>query len=437
MTATILTPTDLRSACEAFTESRGTIRIQGAGTAATWAGTAGTADVVVDTTGLAGIRSYNPADMTVSVGAGTPLAQLQDEVSRNGQRVAFDAARVRRGATVAGLIATADSGPLALGYGSMRDLVIGATVVLADGTPARTGGHVIKNVAGYDLAKLMHGSYGAYGLMTEVVLRLHPAPEVQRTVALDCTLSEASGHTRSLLAEAHEPVSVEWADGTLLIRIEGTADGTAARTRALAELTGGRALSDDEAAESWQRHVRLVDDATVRIGCRPSRLPGVLGRFHTQAVAGLATGVATLSVPAAQVGDVHEVVTEAGGTSVTRGATEGQVPAWGQQPSALRVLQAVKHELDPAFRLDSGRFGTWLEPAAVASAGTGTRDTSTGAAPSVAASRAEPRERGTSGGEKVRGAAEPNGPTLGTASRTRKPTSPGGTGSAGTEQEDS
>ncbi|MBB3662371.1 glycolate oxidase FAD binding subunit [Prauserella sediminis] len=438
MTATILTPTDLRSACEAFAETGGTVRIQGAGTAASWAGTIGAADVVVDTTGLTGIRAYNPADMTVSVGAGTPLDQLQDEVAQHGQRVAFDAARVRRGATVAGLIATADSGPLALGYGSMRDLVIGATVVLADGTPARTGGHVIKNVAGYDLAKLMHGSYGAYGLMAEVVLRLHPAPEAQRTVALDCTLPEAADHTRSLLAEAQEPVSLEWADGTLLVRIEGTTDGTTARARRLVELTGGRALSDDEAAESWQRHARLVDDATVRVGCRPSRLPGVLGRFDSPAVAGLATGVATLSVPAAQVDHVHDAVTEAGGTSVRRSASGGQARSWGQQPSALHVLRAIKRELDPAFRLDAERFGTWLKPAAAASAEPAGRDTSTGTTPSRAASRtASPTASGDSADETAHGAVTPDDAALRPVARTQAPTDSGGTEPAGTEQEDS
>lgn len=440
MTATIVTPTDLRSACEAFTESRGTIRIQGAGTASTWAGAAGATDTVVDATALTGIRSYNPADMTVSVGAGTPLAHLQDEAARHGQRIAFDAARVRRGATVGGLIATADSGPLALGFGSMRDLVIGATVVLADGTPARTGGHVIKNVAGYDLAKLMHGSYGAFGLLTEVVLRLHPAPEAYRTVALDCTPADATGHTRSLLAEAQEPVSLEWADGTLLVRIEGTADGTEARARSLATLTGGRVLTDDEAAEAWERHARLVDDATVRIGSRPSRLPGLLDRFKAPAAAGLATGVATLSMPADDVDRVHDAVTEVGGTSVTRGAAGAQARPWGRQPSALRVLRAVKRELDPAHRLDSGRFGSWFD----SPAGTSEADPDMVPASSATGQATEPvahepaMDRGPTDtpftdGASATSAAEP---TSRTTYSTRTPTDSGGA-PTGTEQEDS
>lgn len=422
MTATILTPNDLRSACDAFADSWGSVRIQGAGTATTWAGAADSSDVVIDATALTGIHTYNPADMTVSVGAGTPLVHLQEEATRHGQRISFDAARARRGATVAGLIATADSGPLALGFGSMRDLVIGATVVFPDGTPARTGGHVIKNVAGYDLAKLMHGSYGAYGLMTEVVLRLHPLPEAHRTVALECTLHEAAAHTRSLLGEAQEPVSLEWADGTLLIRIEGTSEGTETRARALAALTGGRVLSDDQAADSWERHAGLVDDATVRIGSRPSRLPAILDRFEAPAAAGLATGVATLSVPSAQVDQVHEAVTEAGGTSVVRGRNGSQARAWGQRPSALRVLQTVKHQLDPTYRLDSGRFGTWLDPA-------------------VTSPAAPPVNRQPEGGAVVDGpATTPTDPPLPTAPRTQQsaqaPTDAGGPGPAATTQEE-
>ena len=136
---------------------------------------------MLDTTGLTGVITHNPGDMTVSVRAGTPLRTLAEELAPHGQHVAFDAARVADGATVGGLFATADSGPGALVYGSLRDLVIGVTVVLADGTVARSGGHVIKNVAGYDLAKLLHGSYGTLAVLAEVVLRLHPVPKASAT----------------------------------------------------------------------------------------------------------------------------------------------------------------------------------------------------------------------------------------------------------------
>lgn len=360
MTATLLAPTDLREAHEALADTAGAVRIKGAGTADTWAGAPDDTPTVLDTTRLAGVLAYNPSDMTVAVRAGTTLRELQAELARNGQRVAFDAARVRRGATVGGLVATADSGPLALTYGSLRDLVIGATVVLADGTVARTGGHVIKNVAGYDLAKLLHGSYGNLGLLAEVVLRLHPTPAASRTVRLDCPLDVAARRATDVLASALEPVCLEWADGMLLVRVEGTVEGAQARARELAELLGTTVLDPDDADAAWERHAELVDAASVRIGCRPSRLAGLLADCGGAATAGLGTGIGTVTVEVAEIGRVHDLVSAAGGTSVTRQRPAPGVRAWGQTPSAIGVLRALKDELDPDRRLSPGRFEEWF-----------------------------------------------------------------------------
>lgn len=360
MTDTILAPTDLRGAHEAMASTAGVVRICGAGTAADWAGAPEPATTVLDTTRMTGVLAYNPADMTVAVRAGTPLRDLQAELARHGQRVAFDPVRVRRGATVGGLVATADSGPLALAYGSMRDLVIGATVVLADGTVARTGGHVIKNVAGYDLAKLFHGSYGCFSLLAEVVLRLYPIPAAARTVRLDCPLGVAVERVETELVTAFEPVSLEWADGMLLVRLEGTPEGTDPRAQQLAGQLGGTVLGEDDAEAAWARHDELVEQAVVRIGCRPSRLAGVLADGG-DATAGLGTGIGTATVPADEIDHLHDVVTAAGGTSVTRQRPPGRIRAWGQVPSAIRTLRALKDELDPDRMLCTGRFEWWFD----------------------------------------------------------------------------
>ncbi|KAA9150414.1 FAD-binding protein [Amycolatopsis acidicola] len=357
--STVLRPTDLREAHQALAETGGPVVIRGAGTAEGWGDPPGPAETTVDTSRLSGVLHYNPGDMTVAVLAGTPLKTLQDELRDNGQRVSFDAARVRRGATVGGLVATADSGPLALTYGSLRDLVIGATLVLADGTVARTGGHVIKNVAGYDLAKLVHGSYGSLALLAEVVLRLHPVPEGSATVRVAGTLAESAGRTAELMRASLEPVAVEWADG-LLIRLEGSEDGVAARARKVIELIGG-SLSDDDV---WEQHATFADPddgVVMRIGCRPSRLPGVLAGIPCHTVtAGLATGIATVSLAPESVEEAHAAVTGAGGTSVLRRHPPG-LRAWGQRPSAAGVLLALKQELDPGARLAPGVFADWEE----------------------------------------------------------------------------
>jgi glycolate oxidase FAD binding subunit len=399
-TTTTLRPTDLRSLRDAVLDSAGTVAINGAGTAAGWAGPLAPVDVVLDTTGLSGVITHNPGDMTVSVRAGTPLRELDAALAPHGQHVAFDAARVADGATVGGLVATADAGPAALVFGSLRDLVIGATIVLADGTVARSGGHVIKNVAGYDLAKLLHGSYGTLGVLAEVVLRLHPVPKRTATLAISCSLAEAAEHAATVLGGPYEPAALEWtSDGTLLIRVEGTADALDARLQRLRSALGTGELldapsldrpvrpegSDGSAARPeaptrpkgpgegaapatgpWERHSELVRGvpglATLRIGVRPSRLPALLEALPTETVtAGLGTGVATVALPPEAVAGAHERVYALGGTSVLRSRPpEVDVPAWGPPPSALSVLTALKTELDPQGRFGPGRFSHWM-----------------------------------------------------------------------------
>ena len=368
-TAGALRPTDVAGIRQALLDTAGPVEIRGAGTAADWAGTLGPVDTVLDTTGLTGVITHNPGDMTVSVRAGTPLHALVDELAPHGQHVSFDAARTADGATVGGLLATADAGPSALVYGSLRDLVIGVTLVLADGTIAHSGGHVIKNVAGFDLAKLVHGSYGTLAVIAEVVLRLHPVPRRTTTVELPCALTDAPAHAARVLNGPFEPTALEWtgdtpAGGALLIRLEGTESALPAR---LARLTDALALAPNSGAGAWERHGGAVAGwagaAVVRVGCLPSVLPDVVAALPGvgSITAGLGTGVATVSVDPADVGAVHAAVHAAGGTSMVRSRPGGaQLPAWGPAPSAVAVLRAVKTALDPLGRFGPGRFDPWM-----------------------------------------------------------------------------
>jgi glycolate oxidase FAD binding subunit len=397
MTATTLRPTDLRSLRDAVLDTAGPIVVAGARTAAGWAGPLAPVDTVLDTMGLTGVITHNPGDMTVAVRPGMPLRDLIEELAPHRQHVAFDAARVADGATVGGLIATGDAGPAGLVFGSLRDLVIGVTMVLADGTVARSGGHVIKNVAGYDLAKLLHGSYGAFGVIAEVVLRLHPRPERTATLVIPCPLDEATQHATAVLGGPYEPAALEWISGPddgpggrLLVRIECAEGALGARVQRLRSVLGTGELWDPapsggerpaqplgasenavrptEAAEDdpWSEHARLVrgtpELAVLRIGVRPSRLPDVLAQLPTRTVtAGLGTGVATVTMPAEAVADAHARVHTAGGTSVLRARpADADAPAWGPPPSAVGVLRALKSELDPQGRFGPGRFAPWF-----------------------------------------------------------------------------
>ncbi|MCD2197083.1 FAD-binding protein [Actinomycetospora endophytica] len=374
MSTSTTAPTTTTELRDAVRDAPGPVVATGAGTAADWAAPPAPDATVISVRGLAGVVAHNPGDMTVAVGAGTPLDALQSALAEHGQRVAFDAARVRRGATVGGLFATADSGPLALAYGSLRDLVIGVTVVLADGTVARSGGHVIKNVAGYDLAKLLHGAHGTFGVMSEVVLRLHPRPPAVRTVALPCPdLAGLPAAGRAVTDTPVEPSALEWSDGRLLVRLEGTEGGVEGRATRLAGLLDGAAeLPAADADAAWSSHADAVEGpdgrAVIRVGVRPTQLGEVLTSLVGEAdaedvTAAPATGVATLTVPADAevVAAVHRRLAAAGGTSTLRSRPAGtDLPAWGPAPASAVLLRAVAASLDPDHRIGRGRMDPWL-----------------------------------------------------------------------------
>src|SRR5581483_5259370 len=155
------------------------VRIRGAGTKAGWGSPGEDPDVELRTTSLDRIVEHNAGDLTAVLEAGVPVSRAQEAFASEAQMLALDPALGRgsdRYATVGGVIATGDCGPLRHRYGAPRDLVLGMTVALSDGTIARSGSKVIKNVAGYDVAKLFSGAFGTLGLILSVSVRLHPLP---------------------------------------------------------------------------------------------------------------------------------------------------------------------------------------------------------------------------------------------------------------------
>ncbi|MDP9443186.1 MAG: FAD-binding oxidoreductase, partial [Actinomycetota bacterium] len=153
---------------------------RGAGTKLDWGAAPAGLDLVVDTTALTGIVEHAAGDLVGIARAGTPLADLQEQLATAHQQLALDAPVPD--ATLGGSIATNTSGPRRVLYGTLRDLLIGITFVRADGVVAKAGGKVVKNVAGYDFAKLLTGSYGTLGLVTEAAFRLHPLPAASEMV---------------------------------------------------------------------------------------------------------------------------------------------------------------------------------------------------------------------------------------------------------------
>ena len=393
-------PTSVADVSSLLRESSGPVLFRGAGTKLGWAGRPDGPDVVIDSRDLRGLLTHNSADLTASVSAGTPLETLQDELAADNQWLALDPPSAAAGATVGGLLAAGDSGPSRLRYGSLRDLVIGVTLVLADGTVAHSGGHVIKNVAGYDLAKLLYGSLGTLAFIAEVVVRLHPRPQATATTRAVASAAQAAVVTQALMAGPLEPAAVEWTSaasdgsaldrsggGELLVRFDGSAAGVQTQTRSLQVLLEAHAVDaaevdPDDAAQVWRAHAGSVsgapDETVARIATLPSRLVDVDGALRravegtgaratlvSSAALGLHTARLSGGDPGAQAGAVdalrREVLATGGNVLLHRRPPEVEplLDALGPPPSTTALLRRLKAQFDPTHRCAPGRFRPW------------------------------------------------------------------------------
>jgi len=388
-------PRTVAEAAELLRDTSGSVLVQGGATKLDWAGRVADPELVMDTAELRGVLTHNPQDMTASVRAGTTLTELQDQLAESGQWLALDPPTAGSGATVGGLLAAGDSGPSRLRYGALRDLVIGVTLVLADGQVARSGGHVIKNVAGYDLAKLVHGSLGSLALVAEVVVRLHPRQPASRTTAGPATAAQATRAALALMASPLEPSALEWvsdegsggASGRLFVRTDGTSSYVEAATDRVDTLlaTQGittRPLDDAEADAAWQADASAVVGGPDETVLRISGLPSDFGRLAEQArrladqsgldlavVSSVALGIHTVRLRHGTAQDHASAVQGLRGAALAQGASvllrsrppelDDLVDALGPPPSAVQLLRRVKQQFDPAGRLAPGRFRPW------------------------------------------------------------------------------
>ncbi len=352
-------------------------------------------DMVLGTERLERIVEHAPLDQIVTVEAGVRLASLQAVLARSGQMLALDAPWAAR-ATLGGLVATNAFGPRRTRYGSIRDLIIGISIVRADGTEARGGGKVVKNVAGFDLPKLMVGSLGTLGLVATVTFRLHPLPEAQGTVLfadLDAdgvrrvvlALRQAQLEPAAVAALVHEggdDLGVRF-DGRfeLGVRFEGFEAGVRQQAAKLLELgtregRGVELLDAGAAAAFWSRHDRAREAPAgfrAKLAAQPSELERVanaaLGSLfpvleHPRAVSYPVLGLAFIAGDVRTAGPVVAAVNAARealpqGSVVLHAAppeVRAAVDVWGPPPAALGLMAAVKQRLDPERRLAPGRF---------------------------------------------------------------------------------
>jgi glycolate oxidase FAD binding subunit len=364
------------SALAQAAEARHSVRIRGAGTKAGWGATTDEPDLELRTTSLNRIVEHNAGDLTAVLEAGVPVARAQEAFAGEGQMLALDPALGRgsdRYATVGGMIATGDCGPLRHRYGAPRDLVLGMTVALSDGTIARSGSKVIKNVAGYDIAKLFSGSFGTLGLILSVSVRLHPLP-VDSATSLGAS-SDPAVLGAAAIALTRAPLELEALDvawragrGGILARAAGAEAGRRATRVAAVMRDAGLehvdTTSDDDTLWARQRAGQRAPNgrALVRVAARPSTLGAVLRA--TEQCSGTLVGRAALGTSYIELDPEALERLSAG---LPRGARSvlldapaelrGSVDPWGGPAGgAEELMRRVKQRFDPARVCNPGVF---------------------------------------------------------------------------------
>jgi len=377
---------------------------RGSGSKLGWGNPPRRADLVLSTARLNRIIEHAWADLTVSVEAGCTIGTLQDTLAQHGQRVAIDPLWPEH-ATVGGLLSTNDSGTLRIRYGGLRDLIIGATIALPDGTLASSGGKVVKNVAGYDLPKLVTGALGTLGVITRAVFRLHPLPHQVRSFTF--LARDAADANRLVLAIqdsklAHTGLQVRFNSGAqpeVDIRFDGTEAGLAAQTETLRKLAlpATETQSTDDiwnarqhlfGARPWSA-ASLARPTASTPGDAPTQdsQPAAIAKFsvlpaaiantcqqlrdlsqpsnvHWSAVV-QGTGLGWIRLGPANANAIQQVLQKlrsqlepAGGSLVVqyRSSEIPEIEVWGNPGDALALMQSVKQQFDARKTLNPGRF---------------------------------------------------------------------------------
>jgi len=360
----------------ASTERR-TVRVRGAGTK-DYLGDLAPTDIVLETAALSGVVAHVPADLTVTVAAGTPLAELQRALAQHGQTLPLDPPHGDR-ATIGGVVAANSSGFRRARYGGVRDLLIGTTTALADGSVARAGGRVVKNVAGYDMNKLLVGSLGTLGVITECTFKVLPMPAA--TAGIRARFTRAADAFAAADAIARTPARaaalvVEGSDTwQLLVVAEGAASAVERTMTIVANAAEARGSAErDPDIERGLAPMRELPGTADGILVRASLPPAAQTAFaeiavrlegFAQLVADAASGIARVHVR----GDDDDMVAAAdallaaarvcGGSARVERRPERlrqRVAAWGDGDlPGLFLMRRLKEAFDPNGILEPGR----------------------------------------------------------------------------------
>ena len=355
---------------------------RGGATKMDWGNPPRSGELMLSTRRLNRVVEHAWADMTATVEAGCTLQQLQQTLAEHGQRLALDPLWPEQ-ATIGGILATNDSGPLRIRFGSLRDLVIGITLVLPDGTLAKSGGKVVKNVAGYDLPKLATGSLGTLGIITQAIFRLHPVPRESRTLSF----SNADSETMNALVLAIQdcnmvPTGVQVRAGSsstpdVDLRFEGTTAGCDAQIEQTLRIASG-ARRIESPADVWNARSTLWSGAEPSVVCKFSLLPSDLGNFLNLIrkaseplhlpwkLVAQAVGVGYLRLEGNDTGALLNALQDFRKNLETRGGSlvilrcpleiKSKMDVWGSAGDALPLMRSIKAQFDPTGVLNPGRF---------------------------------------------------------------------------------
>jgi len=341
-------------------------------------------DAILATGGMARVVEYAPADQTVTVEAGITFAALAEVLGREGQRLVLEVAEPER-ATIGGAIAANAFGPRRMRYGTLKDLILGVGLLRADGTAARAGGNVVKNVAGFDLSKLMVGSYGTLALVTSATLRVHPLAEATRAFRARAMAPERVwafvAQTRDVRLEPAALIASRGANGdgyAVDVVLEGFGPGVTAKADALSAFAaqGGWPLAETDPAVAAELDARVRRSGPLRVRCStPSadfaavdRLaigPLVRALGDGEVVAYPTLGTAFVAGTPSEGDAIRSALASGraeaerrGGSLVIEkaGGDLESVERWGTPPPSFGLMRQLKHRFDPQGRLSPHAF---------------------------------------------------------------------------------
>jgi glycolate oxidase FAD binding subunit len=354
---------------------------RGSGTKIGWGPAPRQVDVLISTVRLNAVVAHRYGDLTATVQAGATLADVNRELARHRQWIPLDPPFADR-ATIGGLVATNDSGPRRHRYGSPRDLIIGIEFARADGRLAKGGGIVVKNVAGYDLPRLLTGSFGSLGVIVTATFKLYPHTAASRTLVVEVSSPSDLGALALKLSASHlTPTALEFATHPLRLAIrfesiEASVTQQAETAATLIAESGHDPKVVPESAETqfWQDHASLANDdrgALLKVSVLPSDLAETLTAIERLAgkrgyVAAGRAGAGVFLLRVTEEVQLQKRVIDGlrdllqigrGSAVIVKGSPElrAHVDVWGPIGDALTLMKSVKHQFDPAGILSPGR----------------------------------------------------------------------------------